>query len=298
MYFLKLIEMNRKIILSVLVLFILWSCSKENDTIEDGKLKHVTLGFELDEPNIILNEFANGKLDRDIKSVLKEMFDEFPEPAVRYWEFDYLPDSDQVSEMRFFQTSEITTYKFYYNTKREIDSIVSNMLRPNSKKLYTFNYNTAGVLKSVFMDSEYSIEENYFGYYPNGKIKEIYNSFRGNGSSVEFSKQVFYYDSTFKNVIKLDHTTSSPYNYSYEYIYDNHTNPYKGFLVAASVILPNIGRPANLSENNILQITKIWLDSPKEVKYNYVFNYEDNRLVSYSDEDTSRIPFILYSINK
>ena len=89
-----------KKILIVTVLFILASCTKDDDVTEiyNNTLAHAELGFELDEPNIILNELAFGKLDRNINSVLRQMFVNVPEPSEKYWGFDYKINSDRISK--------------------------------------------------------------------------------------------------------------------------------------------------------------------------------------------------------
>lgn len=293
--------MNRVLIL--LITFTFLSCEKDNNDvfkINNNSLKHAELSFKLEEPDIILNELAKGELDRNIHSVLKEMFDEFPEPAERYWEFDYLSNSDQVSEMRYFQTSQITTYKFYYNGKREIDSIVSNKLGDYPKRHYTFNYNDNGLLKSIYMDSEYSIEENYFGYYPNGKIKEIYNDFRSRGDKPSFNVQKLYYDLTFTNIVKVEHIGSSNYHYTYKYFYDTNKNPYKNFFVAVSVFLPHIGS-AYISKNNVIKMIEKNQNNiyGNEFSYEYLFNFSNSgELETYSDKDENKLPYILYTVNQ
>lgn len=293
------LENNKmKSITLLATIFFIISCSDAILPVKDNKLKHAGLGFELEEPDTILNELAGGRLDKNINSVLCQLFDEFPEPAESRWEFKYLQNSDQVSEMTFFHTSTETAYVFYYNGKSEIDSIVSNWLGTDVKRLYTFNYNEKGVLKSIYMDSDYFLEENYFGYYPNGKIKEIYNSFRGSTDGVHFNKQEFFYDSTFSNVTKVNFTTDSPYNYSYEFIYDNNKNPYKGFYIAASVYLPSIANSACLSDNNVVVAKKKYANSGNVSDHFYSFYYENNELVSYSERDTTTIPFVRYSVNK
>lgn len=57
-----------KKILSIIILTTLLSCSKENEynsiEIDNSPLEHAELGFELDEPNIILNELSKGELNR------------------------------------------------------------------------------------------------------------------------------------------------------------------------------------------------------------------------------------------
>ena len=298
--------------LTLLILTIFFGCDKddgyESIEIDNSPLTHAELGFELEEPETILNDIAKGSLDKNIQNVLRQMFDNFPEPAERYWEFEYLEDTDRLSKMTFYlphySGCEKNIFVFYYNLENLIESIVSTRTNLCNEyeviKTYTFNYNNNGLLKSIFMDNDYFVEENYFGYYPNGKIKEIYNDHRGRGSDVNFGHQKFYYDSTFSNVTRVEHTSGTNYSYTYKYFYDNKENPYKDLFIAVSVFMPYIG-PAYLSENNV---TKIIEKNENNVNGNefmneYLFNFSNsNVLESYSDMDEEEFPYILYSTNQ
>ncbi len=298
--------MNRFLI--ILLTLIFFSCGSDDDIeVVDNSPVHGELGFELDVPEIILNELAKGKLDRNINSILSQMFDNFPEPAERYWEFEYMDNSDQVSQMTFYlphyAECEKEKYKFYYNQENLIKSIVSKRVNLCNQfevdKVYTFNYNENGLLKSIYMDNDFSVEENYFGYYPNGKVKEIYNGYRGYGEEIEFYVQKFYYDATFSNIVMVDHAGPRDYHYTYQYFYDTNENPYKDFFAAVSVSLPMIG-PAYLSKNNVVKMIKKNENNiyGEEFTFEYLFNYSNNgTLESYSDMDQNTFPYHLYSIN-
>jgi hypothetical protein len=300
-----------KRILIVSVLLILASCNKDDNTvleIDNNSLNHAELGFELDEPDIILNELAFGKLDRNINSVLRQMFDNFPEPVEKYWGFDYIENSDRISKMTFYSPHysdcEKDIFQFYYNSQNLIKTVTSTRTNLCNVfeviKTYTFNYNQNGLLKSVYMDNDYFVEENYFSYYPNGKIKEIYNDFRNGGTEPDFGVQKFYYDSTYTNVIKVEHTRGFNYSYTYQYFYDNKINPYKDFFIAVSVFMPYIG-PSYLSGNNVIKMIEKNENNiyGNEFTYEYLFNYSNiNQLESYSDKDEAKFPYILYSINQ
>ena len=167
-------------------------------------------------------------------------------------------------------------------------------------KIYTFNYEPNGLLKSIYMDNDFFVEENYFGYYQNGKIKEIYSDHRNGGTEPGFGVQRFYYDSTFTNVIKVEHISSSNSRYTYQYFYDDSINPFKDVFIAASVFMPYIG-PAYLSENNVIKVIEKNENNiyGNEFEYEYLFNYANiNKLDSYSDKDETKVPYILYSINQ
>ena len=146
------------------------------------------------------------------------------------------------------------------------------------------------------MDNESFVEENYFGYYPNGKVKEIYNNHMGRGDEVRFGHQKFEYDSSFRNVVKLEHTSGDNYHYTYKYSYDDKVNPFKDFFIAASVFMPFIG-PAYLSENNVIEvIEKNEMNiHNQEFTTEFIFNYSSNNsLIEYYYADNER----LYSVNR
>ncbi len=300
-----------RIIIPILCFILICSCTidkEQDDSLNEVRLEHFELGFELDEPDTILNDLAKGSLDRRIYAILKQSFDNFPEPAERYWEFKYLPESDRVSEMIFYLphygNCEQTKYKFYYNSENLIDSVVLKRTNVCNEfevdRLYTFNYNEKGLLKSIFMDNEYSLEQNYFGYYPNGKVKEIYNNYTNRGTwEPSFIVQKFYYDSNFKNVIKVEHIApGNYYHYTYQYFYDSEENPFKDFFIAVSVFLPRIG-PSYLSENNVIKMIKKSEinNSGYTFPYEYNFNFLDNTLNTYSDKDEDKFPYIFYTVN-
>lgn len=298
-----------KFIIPFFCLLIIISCTKQNeeeDLIQERDLEHFELGFELDEPDTILNNLAKGKLDKNIQAVLRQHHDNFPEPVERYWEFHYLPNSDKISEMIFYSLHygqcEQTNYKFHYSQNELIDSIILKRVNVCNEfevdRIYSFNYNDEGLLKSVFMDNEFSMEENYFGYYPNGRVKEIYNDYRNKGNwEPSFAVQKFFYDESFSNVIRHENIGISSH-YTYQYFYDERKNPFKDFYIAASVFLPIIG-PAYLSENNVIKmITKNEFNiTGNSYPYEYYFNFENNKLDSYSDKDVDKMPYIFFEVN-
>lgn len=290
-------------------LFILGSCTikeEEDFSYLERDLEHFELGFELDEPNSILNNLAKGNLDRNIKAVLRQHHDEFPEPAEKYWEFHYLPNSDRVSEMVFYSGNyrrcEQTNFNFFYNRENLLDSIVSNRINVCNEfevnRLYTFNYTGEGLLKSIFMDNETSVEENYFSYYPNGRIKEIFNDFHHKGDwEPGFGVQKFYYDKSFSNVIKHEKVGLNSH-YTYYYFYDDKPNPFKGLFIAASVFMPNIG-PAYLSENNVIKMIEKNENNihGNSFSYEFDFNFVGDRLDTYADKNEDKMPYIFYRVN-
>jgi len=297
-------------ILLVFIVFILVSCEKENKDfgINNSALNHAELGFEVDEPDTILNELARGKLDQNITSVLKQIHDNFPEPAERYWKFEYVENSDRIDKMTYYLphyvACEKNNYQFYYNEKKLIDSVISNRKNlfkdDNYRRKYTFNYNEQGLLKSIFMDNESFVEENFFSYYPNGKVKAIYNDFRGRGTEIGFNVQEFYYDSSFKNVVKVEHRGSTGSHYTYKYFYDEKVNPFKDYFIAVSVSMPHIG-PAYLSENNVKKVIEKNQNNihDNEFTYEYDFNFSNSDILeSYSDKDVEASRFILYATNR
>lgn len=282
-----------------MILSIFLSCENDDEKnvfgANNSSVSHTELGFELDEPNLILNEIAKGKLKNSINSVLLVMYGN----TERKWEFEYIGNTDVISKMIFYlphyKNCEQEVFEFSYNSINLIDKVVSTRINFCNEykviKVYTFNYNEDGLLKSIFMDNEYAVEENYFGYYPNGKIKEIYNDYRSSGSGVNFGVQKFYYDSLFKNVIKVDHLSGLNYHYIYEYSYDNNSNPYKDVFIAVSVFMPFIG-PAYLSENNVTSmVTKNGtVDNGFEIMTEFQFNYsKNNNLLNYSFLNNERV---------
>lgn len=287
-----------KRLLSIFILIILIGCNKyevKDFNENTGDLNHAELGFELDEPNIILNEIAKGELKNYISSILFGMYGN----TERKWEFEYIKNTDIISKMTFYlphyQICEKDVFVFSYNSLNLIDKIISTRKNLCNEyeviKIYTFNYNENGLLKSIFMDNPHFLEENYFGYYPNGKIKEIYNSFRSRGAEITFGLQKFQYDGLFKNVTKIEHTSGSNYHYIYEYSYDTNINPFKDVFIAVSVFMPFIG-PAYLSENNVKSInTKLGnvasgIGTTREIQFNYATN---TNLLSYKFSDNESV---------
>lgn len=288
--------------LSIFIVFLLVGCYNDdvNDLLEstNGSLTHAELGFELDEPNIILNEITKGELKNSINSILLVMHGN----TEIKWEFEYIENTDLISKMTsytpHYQSCEKDVFVFSYNYLNLIDKVISTRKNFCNEyeviKTYTYNYNGNGLLKSIFMDSDYSVEENYFGYYPNGKIKEIYNNFRNKGSSVNFIKQKFQYDSLFKNVIRIDQTSDTNYHYIYEYSYDDNINPFKDVFIATSVLMPFIG-PAYLSENNAKKMTITngrvinAFGNTTEFKFNYAASLD---LLNYSYTNNEKVFYV------
>jgi len=301
--------MKRILILVILTVF--FGCGKddagESIEIDENPLTHAELGFELDEPETVKNDIAKGIFDKNIHNVLLQIFDYIPELAEQYWEFEYIEGTDRVSKMTFYlphnSGCQKDVFVFQYNLENLVKSIVYTKANHCNElefiKTYTFNYNEYGLLKSIFMDSEYFVEENYFGYYPNGKTKEIYNDHRDRSDDVIFGHQIFYYDSSFSNVIRIEHTSGTDYSYTYEFFYDDQVNPYKDLFIAVSVYMPYIG-PAYLSENNVIKIierNEMNLNGD-ELTSEYLFNFSElNILQSYSDKDDD-FPYFLYSTNQ
>ncbi|MBC3847537.1 hypothetical protein H8K90_14160 [Winogradskyella echinorum] len=283
---------------TILILITFFSCEKDDGfksiEIDNSPLTHAELGFELDEPDIILNELSKGKLDKQINSILLVMY----ENTYRKWEFEYIDNSDILSKMIFYlphyQGCEQNIYEFSYNENNLIDKVISTRENVCNEyeviKTYTFNYNDNGLLKSVFMDNESFVEENYFGYYPNGKIKEIYSDHRGRGVEPSFGVQKFTYNDSFTNVIEVESIGASTH-YTYKYFYDNNTNPYKDFFIASSVFMPFIG-PAYLSENNVIEMIEKNENNihNQEFSTEFIFNYSNsNSLINYSYLDNERV---------
>lgn len=293
-----------KNILIILILTIFISCNNDDDgyeytEIENSPLAHVDLGFELDEPNIILNELSKAELKNSIHSILLVSYGN----TYRKWEFEYLENTNTLSKMVFYlphyQGCEQNIYDFSYNSLNLIDKVVSTRKNFCNEyeviKTYTFNYNNAGLLKSIFMDNDYFVEENYFGYYPNGKIKEIYNDHRGQGSEPSFNLQKFTYNQTFTNVTEVEQISTNTH-YTYKYTYDSNPNPFKDVFIATSVFMPYIG-PAYLSENNVIKV----LEKNENNIYNqefwteFVFNYSSvNLLMNYFNSNNE----VVYTINQ
>ena len=293
-----------KRILAILTFLILLGCEKEpkddNFKIDNSPLSHAELGFELDEPNTILNDLAKGELNKSITSVLLVMYGN----TKRKWEFEYIGNTDIISEMIFYlphyKNCEQNTFDFSYNEQNVIDTIISTRKNFCHEyeviKTYTFNYNSNGLLKSIYMDNDFFVEENYFAYYPNGRIKEIYSDHRGRGDEPRFRVQKFQYDNSFKNVVKLEVTDGVEPLYTYKYSYDEKVNPFKDVFIAASVFMPFIG-PAYLSENNVTTVIEKNEKNVHNLEFTteFIFNYSDtNSLIEYYFTDNERV----YSINQ
>lgn len=292
-----------KKILPILFLFILVACEKDDENnlgvTDSGSLNHAELGFELDEPNVILNELSMGNLDKNINSIFLVMYGN----TYRKWEFEYLENRSAIDKMIFYlphyQQCEKNIYQFEYNSSQNIESVVSTRTNLCNEyeviKNYTFNYNNDGLLKSIFMDSEFTVQEYYIGYYHNGKVKEIWSDSRGAGNEVDFGVTKFFYDENFKNITRIERQSSSQ-DYTYWYEYDDKINPFKGFFIAYGIFLPYVG-PAYLSENNVTSITEKNNNNihNQEFIYPYEFEYSsDGNLIRYRDREDEMV----YHINQ
>ncbi|WP_299365401.1 hypothetical protein [Winogradskyella sp.] len=292
-----------KKILAIIILITFLSCEKDdgNNSIEidNSPLTHAELGFELDEPDVILNELSKGELKKHINSILLVSYGN----AYRKWEFEYIENTDMLSKMVFYlpnyQGCEQNVYEFSYNENSLLDKVISTRENVCNEyeviKIYTFNYNDNGLLKSIFMDNDFFVEENYFGYYPNGKIKEIYNDHRGRGVEPSFGVQKFTYNDSFTNVIEVESIGTSTH-YTYKYFYDNNTNPFKDVFIGTSVFMPFIG-PAYLSENNVIEMIEKNENNihNQEFSTEFIFNYSSNNsLIDYSSLDNE----IIYTVNQ
>ena len=263
----------------------------------NGTLKHVELGFKLDEPDVVLNELAKGNLDSSINSVFLVMYGN----TYRKWEFEYLENTNIIDKMIFYlphyQGCEKNVYQFEYNASHNIKSVVSTRTNVCNEfevvKSYIFNYNNNGLLKSIFMDSLNTLQEYYLGYYPNGRVKEIYWDSSKSGDNVDFSVQRYYYDSNFNNVIRMEKEISGN-THIFEYKYDNKPNPYKGFFIAYGIFIPYVG-PAYLSQNNVASITENRFSNTNSNKINYQYDFEystSHNLIRYRDIEDRHVYYL------
>ncbi|WP_299365962.1 hypothetical protein [Winogradskyella sp.] len=291
-----------KKILFILILTILVGCEKDdgNDLIgNNGSLNHAELGFELDEPDVILNELSKGNLDSTINSIFLVMYGN----TYRKWEFEYLENTNTVDKMTFYlphyQGCEKNIYQFNYNSSQNIETVVSTRTNTCNEfeviKSYSFNYNQNGLLKSIFMDNEFTVQEYYIGYYPNGKVKEIWWDSRGSGDNVDFSVQRYYYDVEYNNVVRMEKEISGN-THIYKYEYDNRQNPFKGFFIAYGIFIPYVGH-SYLSLNNVSSITENRFSNTNDNEFTYPYDFEyspSNDLIRYRDIEDERV----YHINQ
>jgi hypothetical protein len=304
-------QMMKNISKFILVLFILSSCDKEENLpkndLELEVLPHASLGFQLDKPDVILNEIATGELNRDIRTILQQSYDQyFANPVEHFWEFKYQSNSDRVEQMTYYKPHysdcEKTVYNFDYNSDNYVSSAIATKTNVCNQyefvSKFTFNYSDIGLLESIFMKNESFVQENYFGYYPNGKIKEIYNDYRSSGDEIYFRVQKFYWDEDFENVIMIENIGRSDY-YTFTYDYDDKKNPFKGLFISVSEFMPHFG-PAYLSRNNIVGMIRKNENNVhgSELKKEYTFDYNGEYLMSYTDRIKSESQvYTLYSIN-
>lgn len=291
-----------KKILLILILGVLVGCEKDDENnldVNNGSLNHAELGFELDEPNVILNELSKGNLDNTINSIFLVMYGN----THRKWEFEYLDNTNIVDKMTFYlphyQGCEKNIYQFNYNSSQNIETVVSTRTNICNEfeviKNYSFNYNQNGLLKSIFMDNEFTVQEYYIGYYPNGKVKEIWWDSRGAGDEVDFGVKRYFYDENFKNVIRTEQQNGGQ-DYTYWYEYDDNLNPFKGFFIAYGIFLPYVGS-AYLSENNAISVTEKNNNNihNQQFTYPHLFEYSNNgNLIRYRDIEDERV----YHINQ
>lgn len=274
------------------------SCHRERIVEEpylSGPIEPAGLGFELEEPQTILPDFTNGQLAESMTGVLRSNSN----ATQLKWDIFIDPVTQKLSQIKFYkphyQVCEENVFDYYYNDNGSIDHIIStrdnSCLEFVSIRRYDYTYNHDGLLKSMIMTNESFLEENYFEYYPNGRIKNIYSDFRSAGFEVEFLKRTFYYDDDYNNVVKEVAFREGDVHYTYDYSYDDQINPFKGLFIANSVQMPFIGA-GFLSENNVISVTSknernIHNQSPT-TDYLYLYN-NNQQLYDYRKRDQTSI---------
>ncbi|MFC6997790.1 hypothetical protein [Rufibacter roseus] len=149
-------------------------------------------------------------------------------------------------------------------------------------------------------DETYYVVDNYFSYYPNGKVKDIYSNFRSAFHTWEYGFQriSFVYDDrgNIKEVWRQEYPDEQ-YFEKYTLEYDENLNPLKGFYVVSSVqsSLPGVGYaaalgPRFLSKNCVVSIKteRVNNSRPPFLEY-FDHNSSAGRVVDFGEaESTAR----------
>lgn len=157
---------------------------------------------KLNRPDVILNELAKGDFHNGIITSIDLVI---PASPPRQWLFEAVASTNKIHKMVLlnpYYTCEDTKFTFIYNKKKLIEEIIS--VRENScldfvnKWIYTYNYEE-GLLVSItgrnyftsagIAGENYFVCDNYFSYYPNGKIATIYSTFRDVSQTGEYGFQ-------------------------------------------------------------------------------------------------------------
>ncbi|GGK64086.1 hypothetical protein ACD591_01140 [Rufibacter glacialis] len=301
-------------LLFLLILAITFGCSdkeEQEDPAPTQKPFQPVLP-KLERPEVILNELAKGEFHNGTISAIHLRI---PGSPPRQWVFE--PDADRskmrkVTRINPYYTCEETQYTYRYHPGGLIDEIVS--VRDDCKQytvtwVYKYNYEQ-GLLVSITgksfynsataKDETYYVVDNFFSYYPNGKVKDIYSSFRSAYHTWEygFQRRTFAYDER-GNITEVwvQEQTQADYHDKYTLEYDGNPNPLKGFFIVSSVQseIPGVGfapalGPRALSNNCVVSIKTEKVNNSRPPFTEYLeHNASGGRVVDFGNaEDTAR----------
>jgi len=281
--------MEKFFILGLIILSLLsFSCNNDDKGINfpptAAPLTEIPEPVGLNMPEIIQNDLAKGTFNNGI---IKSVYCQTYNWVEKLWEFE-IDENQRIKTIHYDRLTtgcEITTYHYTYTAQGLIDSVV--YIRENycndftSKWVYKYNY-VQGALKNISgkgyftddttVDKLISFSENYFSYYPNGTISDIYShNWQNYETSFDgYRKISLKYDSN-DNVIEC---ITPELRLTYEY--DTALNPYKGIFVMMKELatLPHFAyecyiAPGYLSNNCLKSAKRQYLGIPNSINLNY-----------------------------
>jgi hypothetical protein len=278
----------KKIFTLIIFSLLALSCDKDNDDANQSQWPnlhglHAAEPGGLEKPDVILNEFATGIVHSDrIKKVTRYTYNNVNST----YNFSYVGQTNRIDEIQWVQNHyacEVTHQKYYYNADNTIDKIISTRVNPCffESYVFVFSYNyDDGVLESIYMDNGSFIGETYFSYYPDGKIKKLYNSFRPKSDPYfyGFLETNYIYDSN-GNLTSL---TSTDDIAETSYVHDSTTNPFKGLYTFH--YMPRLGgSTAVFSENNLSSATSTVFVSGWVSEDAIEWHIENGRILDYGN---------------
>ena len=290
-----------KIHIICLITLVLFSCDKDVEknqiSVLTTDLTEIYQSLDLRDPDIILNEIAIGEAPFRISNILSE--NNVNVPPNRYF-FEYFPNSNKFSKLITYNNNQCReeTSTIFYNSSNfiaKVETLTKDFCVPYEfTTIYNYNY-SEGVLKSVISNNTSFIYENYFSYYPNGKISIIYSVVKPKSDTTPsrtFIKSYLTYDAN-GNVQTLDGDHNDPYNIKTTFEYDDKINSLKGFYIN-NIFLSPIERIGILSENNITSIKNEYTNYPDTTPRisNVQYTYVNNKVINYSFDNN-----VTYRIN-
>lgn len=275
------------------LVFILCGCSKNTvDNSNNNQTLHPQIA-NLPEPDTVLNTIASGIIKgAQIKDITHLNYF----GADYNYHFEFFENTNRIKKIIRTDPNylcQTTHINYFYTASNLIDKIksvrINTCLEFEVKKVYHYNYKN-GVLKSIIMENESFIEENYFAYNLNGTVSAMYTNFRPIYEPLYgFQKFTYTYDNhgNVKAFTQEDYSDSN-YDKKYTFTYDENKNIFQGFFIILSFQQPSFsfvggGGPFFLSKNNIISMKSEYIyhpDNEPDYEY-YTTNYTNGKLTEY-----------------